>query len=318
MICLRTARALRASGLPWEPGRGDRFVILDRDMDADVFVLSDMTIEAHAHPSGRVLGFNGTTEWALDSVAAEQALWLPRESQLRELLGPAFCSLERLRSGPEDGAVAVVVEDGAGVRRVVDEDVEEAYALALLSVRARTARDLLPVAAAALARRLRALPRSGGCWEAAAPGGARVRDVVADVTAEHRWAQQVLAGLRPGTGAPVDEDAVPAWEAALQGSLTGWAALEDLVTPVPLGSGPVPAGELAEQLLLGLLLATWDVARACGLEERLDPVCAARAVAHLRAGAPGPDAQAQAPAPDAAAAGEDAQRVLLALTGRAG
>ena len=56
-------------------------------MDDDVFVLSDMTVEVHDLPSGRVIGFNGTTEWALDEVAQRDALWIPREDQLRELLG---------------------------------------------------------------------------------------------------------------------------------------------------------------------------------------------------------------------------------------
>ena len=34
-----------------------------------------MTIEAHHYPTGTELGFNGTTEWALDSVSADDSLW---------------------------------------------------------------------------------------------------------------------------------------------------------------------------------------------------------------------------------------------------
>ena len=52
-----------------------------RDMDGDVFVLSDMTIEVHRFAQGEVLGFNGTVEWALDSVEFHEALWMPREDQ---------------------------------------------------------------------------------------------------------------------------------------------------------------------------------------------------------------------------------------------
>ena len=89
------ARRLRDTGLRWEPTAGDRFVLADRDMDADVFVVSDMVADVHQFPSGPVIGFNGTVEWALDSVGTEQTLWLPQEDQLRRLLGGTFRRLER-------------------------------------------------------------------------------------------------------------------------------------------------------------------------------------------------------------------------------
>ena len=89
------ARRLRDAGLRWRPRAGDRFLIETPGFDGDVFTLSDMTIEVHEYPTGTVLGFNGTTEWALDSVAADDSLWLPREDQLRELLGPVFRGLTR-------------------------------------------------------------------------------------------------------------------------------------------------------------------------------------------------------------------------------
>lgn len=130
MLSLSTARALRAAGLRWHPASGDRFVIVDRDMDDEVFVLSDMTIEAHDFPTGRVLGFNGTTEWALDSVAVEQALWLPREDQLRRAMGGYFLGLRPTATGAEVG-VRTTSGDEAWVAAT---DVEEAYALALLEL----------------------------------------------------------------------------------------------------------------------------------------------------------------------------------------
>lgn len=94
MLSVTLARALRDAGLQWTPARGDSFVMPDRDMDSDVFVLSDMTIEVHRFPAGgTVIAFNGTTEWALDSVEQSDALWVPAEHQLRELLGEAFAGL---------------------------------------------------------------------------------------------------------------------------------------------------------------------------------------------------------------------------------
>ena len=107
------ARRLRDAGLRWRPRAGDRFVIETPGFDGDVFTLSDMTIEAHDYPTGTVLGFNGTTEWALDSVAADDGLWLPREDQLRELLGPVFQGLTR---HPDPGPRSRGTTDSGGGR----------------------------------------------------------------------------------------------------------------------------------------------------------------------------------------------------------
>jgi hypothetical protein len=100
------ATQLRDAGLAWRPAPGDRFVVPDRDLDDTPFVLSDMTVEVHELPKGTVIGFNGTTEWALDDVDKDEAIWLPREDQLRELLGKAFVRLDRV-----DGGYRVVVAD---------------------------------------------------------------------------------------------------------------------------------------------------------------------------------------------------------------
>lgn len=127
MISLGLAQQLRDAGVRWSPAPGDRFVVADRDMDSDVFVLSDMTIEVHDLPHGRVIGFNGTTEWALDSIDKDNAVWLPRESQLRELLAGAFHSLDRT-----DGGWRVRIELGDTTHTVEHADAEQAYGLALL------------------------------------------------------------------------------------------------------------------------------------------------------------------------------------------
>ena len=128
MLRLELARRLRDGGLAWTPERGDRFIVPDRDMDDEVMVVSDFTVEVHEAPSGRILGFNGTTEWALDSVTVGQVLWLPREDQLRELLGGRFRRLE----STDDGWTVVLAGDIGGERAFTDPDVESAYALAVL------------------------------------------------------------------------------------------------------------------------------------------------------------------------------------------
>jgi hypothetical protein len=126
VISVDLAERLRAGGLPWQPASGDRFVIAGRGMDAEVFVVSELTIDVHDGPGGRVLRFNGTTEWALDSVEADAVVWLPHEGQLRAALGPAFHRLEPVGDG-----WAVVLADGT---RHVDVDAERAYARAVLSL----------------------------------------------------------------------------------------------------------------------------------------------------------------------------------------
>lgn len=129
MISPELAQELRNAGLVWHPQSGDRFQINVPDLDVDVFTVSDMTIEAHHYPTGSILGFNGTTEWALDSVALEDALWLPREDQLRELLRTTFRSLNRT---PD--AYRVDVELHGELRSFEHPEPAEAYGLALLAL----------------------------------------------------------------------------------------------------------------------------------------------------------------------------------------
>ncbi|GAA1588847.1 hypothetical protein GCM10009789_48120 [Kribbella sancticallisti] len=125
VITVEQARRLRKAGALWVPAAGDRFVVPDREMDDDVFVVSDMTVEVHDYPGGKVIGFNGTTEWALDSIEQREVIWLPREEQLRKLLGGHFQRLEAVEEG-----YAVVLTD----TRHVAEDAEQAYAEALLDL----------------------------------------------------------------------------------------------------------------------------------------------------------------------------------------
>ncbi len=131
VISVDLALRLRDAGLPWEPTSGDRFVIPHRDMDSDVFTLSDMTVEVHDHPTGQFIGFNGTTEWALDSVDRPEACWLPAEHQLRDLLGDRFTRLER-RDVPEGSVYRVLLLDERGADAFEAAEASDAYALALL------------------------------------------------------------------------------------------------------------------------------------------------------------------------------------------
>ncbi len=138
------AVALRDAGLRWSPAAGDRFVIPQPELDGQVFTLSDMTIEAHEYPTGTILGFNGTTEWALDSVAKDEALWLPREDQLRELLGGTFVGLHR-EVAPDGTASFVVTTRGAdgATREDGAATAVDAYGRAVLALVQRATADVV-------------------------------------------------------------------------------------------------------------------------------------------------------------------------------
>ncbi|GIF73659.1 hypothetical protein Asi02nite_31770 [Asanoa siamensis] len=129
VLSVPLALRLRDAGLRWKPAPGDRFAIPDRDLDDEVFVLSNMVIAVHELPDGPVIGFNGTTEWAMDDLEQSEAIWLPREDQLRELLGGTFHMLERAGTGYR-------VELSVGDRRLTFEagTAEEAYGAALLDL----------------------------------------------------------------------------------------------------------------------------------------------------------------------------------------
>ncbi|MEV0893849.1 pilus assembly protein CpaE [Promicromonospora sp. MEB111] len=129
MISTELATKLQDAGLIWTPVDGDQFRVQAPDLASDVFTVSTMTIEAHEYPTGTILGFNGTTEWALDSVAIEDALWLPREDQLRVLLRSAFHTLRRTGDGFE-----VEVQLLGETRLFADPEPAEAYGLALLAL----------------------------------------------------------------------------------------------------------------------------------------------------------------------------------------
>ncbi len=139
MISTELAVALKQTGLVWHPRSGDRFQLDEPEFEADVFTVSEMTIEPREYPTGRILAFNGTTEWALDSVALEDALWLPHEHQLRELLRGAFRSLRRLEDSHE---VEIALHSTTGrdeVLRFEHPEPADAYALAVLEMLRRIA-----------------------------------------------------------------------------------------------------------------------------------------------------------------------------------
>ena len=123
---------------------GDQFFIPRPEISESVFTIADMVVELIVRHGEARFHFNGTVEWALDSVESDAVVWMPREEQLRTLLGDAFLSLDRLGEG--------YVVSGAGPAGAFHTepraDASDAYAEALLAVLpARTPSSTPPVAA---------------------------------------------------------------------------------------------------------------------------------------------------------------------------
>ena len=116
--------------LSWRPENGDRFFIPRPDIADSVFTVSDMVVEQVTQFGETRFHFNGTVEWALDSVGSGEVVWLPREDQLRDLLGSWFLSLD----AAPGGFVVTVSGPGRAHHTDVQADAADAYARALLYV----------------------------------------------------------------------------------------------------------------------------------------------------------------------------------------
>jgi len=92
--------------------------------------MSDMVVELITRNGDTRFHFNGTVEWALDSVELGEVVWLPREDQLRERLGEHFLSLD---VGP-DGYVVGLRGPGRAHHTAPESSAADAYGRALLYV----------------------------------------------------------------------------------------------------------------------------------------------------------------------------------------
>ena len=123
MISVELARRLREAGLVWKPAPGDRFVIADRDMDAEVFVVSQLTIDVRETPGGPVFLFNGTTD-------GRWTAWrrpTPSGCRTRPRCVPRSAPPSAVWSRSATAGSSRSSGTGAGVREV-DVDAERAYA----------------------------------------------------------------------------------------------------------------------------------------------------------------------------------------------
>jgi hypothetical protein len=119
-----------APHLRWQPANGDMFFIPRPEIADSVFTISDMVVELIVAGGESRFHFNGTVEWALDSVESDGVVWLPRENQLREMLGEYFLSLD----SSAGGFVVTVSGPGKAYHTEAEADPANAYARAALYV----------------------------------------------------------------------------------------------------------------------------------------------------------------------------------------
>ncbi len=186
--------------------------------------------------------------------------------------------------------------------------------------------DLLAVAGTASERFRRVAGRftdrtnevAESAWANPAPcDGWAARDIVRHLV---EWAPSVIgrSGIVFRPGPPVDQDPAGAWAAladTLQGALDDPAVAAQTFDVGPPGEMTVEAA--IDMLVTGdVLVHTWDLARACGLDERLDEGLVAEQYAGMQpldellrsSGHYGPRVDVPATA--------DTQTKLIAFTGR--
>lgn len=86
MIAIALAHQLRDAGLVWKPAPLDFFALPDRQMDDDVFVISDQAAFMQLYNGYPVVSFHGSAEWALDYILLNEVVWMPSETQLRQAI----------------------------------------------------------------------------------------------------------------------------------------------------------------------------------------------------------------------------------------
>ena len=149
-----------------------------------------------------------------------------------------------------------------------------------------------------------------------------VHDLVNHLVHEQLWAPELLAGCtieQVGDrfdGDQLGHDPLHSWVLAAAAAREAWIAPKALLKPVHLSYGKATAVEYGWQMTSDLAVHAWDLARAIGADERIDPDLAEAVLEYME-----PNAEAWAasglfdppvPVPDNA----DPQTRLVALLGR--
>jgi hypothetical protein len=134
MIAIELARRLKRAGLGWQPAERDCFLIPDRGLDDQIFVINRLTTLIQSYKGQPTVTFHGTSEWALDDVLLTEVIWLPSESQLREALADRIGPDAPLRLDRSASGYRCLIADADQMREFDAAGAEDAYALALLAL----------------------------------------------------------------------------------------------------------------------------------------------------------------------------------------
>jgi uncharacterized protein (TIGR03086 family) len=163
-----------------------------------------------------------------------------------------------------------------------------------------------------------------GQWDLEALPGWTVTDLVAHLVGEAHWVPGLLAGdsvddvaaqVPAGNDALLAPDPLTAWEAVADEALAAVAGADLDGGTVHLTRGPTPAREYVEELTADLTVHSWDLARATGGDEQLDPALV-RAAEALAERLPGDGVPGLFDPPLEVAEGASPQDRLLARFGR--
>jgi uncharacterized protein (TIGR03086 family) len=104
-----------------------------------------------------------------------------------------------------------------------------------------------------------------------------VRTLVNHVTVEQLWVPPLMTGKSVDDigdrldGDQLGDDPKIAWDAAVSASLDAFGAPDAFGVTVELSRGPTPAEEYGWEMTTDALIHSWDLARAIGADEALDP-----------------------------------------------
>ena len=136
-------------------------------------------------------------------------------------------------------------------------------------------REIYARAGAGFGERVHAV---GGRWTEPTPlPGWNVRELVHHLVEEERWTPPLFAGATIAEigdrfdGDLLGDDAVGAFEAAAAAALAAVQADGAMERTVHLSFGDHPGREYAMQLAADHLVHSWDLARALGADDTLDP-----------------------------------------------
>ncbi|MDE3722883.1 TIGR03086 family metal-binding protein [Nocardiopsis sp. N85] len=158
-----------------------------------------------------------------------------------------------------------------------------------------------------------ALPTPCADWD--------VHDLVDHLTTEQLWVPSLLAGATVEEvgdrfdGDVLGEEPLAVWEIAAREARAAWLAPSALGRTVHLSFGDAPGELYLWQMTFDLAVHAWDLARALGADEALDPDLVAELHDWARRQDLGPGPMFDPPVP--VGEGVGTQERLLALTGRA-